>query len=87
MRLIMSDPKAADVKSVKVDGKMVATAVEVDTDEGWVIAVVPDLPAKRHIYEEGDNIEVLEKDDDDPATFGWMRIKYTGNIEVLFNDA
>lgn len=89
MRLKVEDEAAQNVKTVKVDGKIIATCVEFDTNEGWAVALVPDLPAKRHIYEEGDGVEVVEdtSSEDSPATFGWIKVKYTGNIEVIFNDS
>lgn len=91
MRLLSSDPEAEKIKSVRVDGKKVVTWVELDTDEGWVMAEVPNLPAKRHIYEEGEEVQVSDEDLGegirDASTFGWKNIKHTGNVEITFNDS
>jgi len=41
MRVLIDDPKAADVNVVLLDGKIVKMAIAFDTDEGWVDVMLP----------------------------------------------
>ena len=52
MHLKSEDPRAADIQVVLVNGKRVATAVEFDTEEGWVDVIIPKIdPAKAELVE------------------------------------
>lgn len=83
MRLKATDPEAANVAVVKVDGKIVKFPIELDTDEGWCLANMP-LPPP--VVEE---IQNPDPEDDNPLDAGdarWVQVKLTGKVEVIFDE-
>ena len=83
MRIKASDPKAAEIFVVLVDGKRVPFPIEIDTDEGWVLAAIPVIP--KSIEE----VEVVNPDTDDPNATGeaqWIEKKLEGKVEVIWYD-
>jgi hypothetical protein len=80
MRLKAEQPEARNVKSVLLDGKPVPMVNEFDTDEGWVISFVADLPDNPTMNGE----ELVE--DDERQQAGFRLVRRTGNVEVKFQD-
>lgn len=83
MRLVASDPKAATVKAVFVDGKRVLDPVELDTEEGWVVARVP-VVSESMALDQNVSKEVREAREVDQG-FSWKETKLTGKVLVIFN--
>ena len=82
MKIKATDPMAVNIAAVFVDGKRVPFPVELDTDEGWVLAAIPVIP--KSIYE----VKVVDPDNDDPeatADAQWIEKKLEGKVEVVFH--
>lgn len=86
MRFKATDPEAKNVKAVRLDGKLVTTAIEVDTDEGWIKSIVVDtdgtlLKADDTVDINADNQRVTG---DGEVSF--KTVQRFGKVEVLFYD-
>lgn len=80
MKLKASDPEAANVAVVLVNGKRVPFPVELDTDEGWVLAAIPVIP------DSVEEVTVVDPDTDNPqatADAQWITKKLVGEVEVI----
>lgn len=80
MRLKAHEPQARDVVAVLLDGKPVPMVHEFDTEEGWVVSYVADLPDNPTM-----NGEQLVEDDESQQA-GFRLVRRTGNVEVRFRD-
>ena len=75
MHLKATDPQSEQVVLVKVNDKVVKLPVELDTEEGWVDCVVPDVngaPEGVHVARE----------DCDPSE--WVITRLHGQVEVIW---
>jgi hypothetical protein len=96
MRLHIDDKPASLIKGVFLDGKKVTTAVEFDTDAGWVKVLIPKVPPpvdeKLWQKEPGNFIPDVAtlKDDQDgnkesaTADFDWEEKILHGKVTVVF---
>jgi len=83
MRIKASDPKAAEIAAVFVDGKRVPFPVELDTEEGWVLAAIPVIPKSV------EEVAVVDPDTDDPeatSTAQWIEKKLEGEVKVVLHE-
>ena len=82
MRIKASDPQAANIAAVFVDGQRVPFPVELDTEEGWVLAAIPVVP--QSVKE----VKVVDPDTDNPEETSdaqWVTKKFTGKVTVLIH--
>lgn len=94
MHLKTSDPKAAEINHILLDGKRVVMVVELDTDEGWVDIILPKIDEnKAELIEAGGADKVsdryFDKEGQEKVPAGsveWETKRLFGKVEVDFRE-
>ncbi len=81
MRLHVNDEKSKDIQQVLLNGKLVPTVVEFDTDEGWVISLIPKVSEERMISADD---KVLYHEDDYASQVQFEEVKRYGTVEIIW---
>jgi hypothetical protein len=85
MKLHANQPEAAKILRVLVDGKPVAQAVSLDTEEGWVDILLPKV-VKSKEYTTGQAVDIT-KDNSAETELEWETKRLYGKVDVVFNKA
>ena len=78
MRIKATDPEAANIVGVFVNEKRVLYPIEFDTEENWVLGLVPVLPKVKEI-------KTVDPDIDNPeetTEVEWIQKKFEGKVKV-----
>jgi len=76
MRIKATDSKAAKIQAVFVNNKRVVMPVELDTEQGWVDVLVPELPLA---------IDSSPGDEKADGEFSYKTIRLRGEVKVIWN--
>jgi hypothetical protein len=85
MRINATDEEVVKyIRTIKLDGKRVATALEVDTEEGWIDVVVPKVKSAKS-FRAGETVDI-SNDDEGQFEFDFERKRIFGKVEVVWHD-
>lgn len=85
MRINADDEEVVQyIREVTVDGKRVAMATLIDTEEGWVEVKVPHIQ-KAAVLEAGKDVDISD-DNAGQTQFDWETKRLYGRVEVVWHD-
>ena len=85
MRINADDEEVVKyIKEVSVNGKRVAMATLIDTEEGWVEVKIPHIQ-KAAKLEAGNQVDISD-DNAGQTQFDWETKRLYGKVEVVWHD-